>query len=65
MDHVYKDEAGQEWPAVLDPRTVRKVGRVTYANFAVYCPMPSYRSGIKVISDKSKLKEHQAAKVKK
>ena len=63
MTHLYRDQAGQEWPAVLDHRTVKKVGRATYASFAVFCPMPSYRSGVRVISDRSKLKPNQAAKV--
>lgn len=63
MIHIYRDHAGQDWPAVLDHRTTKKVGRAKYASFAVFCPMPSYRSDVRLISDKSKLKPNQAAKV--
>lgn len=65
MDYLYLDAGGHLWPAVLDARSLVKEGRVSVGAFCVFSPMPSYRSGVRIISDKAKLKPHQAAKVKK
>jgi hypothetical protein len=58
--YVYKDQEGNEWSAVVDPRSVRKDGKLTFGNFCVLCPMPSYRVNIRILKTSSKLSPNSA-----
>ena len=44
----YKDGEGNVWVAFIDERTRKKRGRAEYASFTVLCPLPSYRSDVKI-----------------
>ena len=46
--YSYKDEGGHIWVAFIDERTREKRGRTEYASFTVLCPLPSYRSHVKI-----------------
>ncbi len=58
--HTYRDHDGTDWPAVIDPRSVRKVGRAEFANFCVLCPMPQLRTNVKLVKKSGKLAPHTA-----
>lgn len=58
--HTYRDCDGNDWPAILDPRSVRKVGRAEFASFCVLCPMPQLRTNVKIVKKNGKLSRHTA-----
>ena len=58
--YTYMDHDGTQWSAAIDPRSVRKEGKVTLAHFCVLCPMPSYRASVPVLKASAKLKPHSA-----
>ena len=61
--HRFRDQNGVDWAAFLDPRSVVKRGRSTFASLTVLAPMPSYRQGIKIVAALSALKPNTACEV--